>query len=179
MDEKQNAEILKELGDLRRKTEQHYRDYRNAGIAISTIFLSFVTGIAYKILTGHAISDLRIAFALMTASVIFGIFLYQVVLYGGFRFVAHAHYYQLMWFKSLLDPASDTQARDKVSNFSQESNRWFGFADKLFILICSGLLGHMLVCGLICFRINSVCGAVLAFCLPVIVGICRAAELRT
>ena len=179
MDEKQIEKVLKDLADLRKKTEEHYRDYRNAGIAISTIFLSFITGAAFKLSTHLATPDIRLTFALMTAILVFSIFLYQVLLYGGFRFVAHAHYYQLMWAQNSLGLNNEAQAHEKATAFSQDSNRWFGFADKLFIFVCSGIFGHMLISGLIYFRIDNICGLIVAFALPLSVGICRASNLRT
>ena len=78
MDEKQVDKLLKELADLRKKTEQHYRDYRNAGLAVSTIFLSFITGVAFKLSTHLATSDIRLTFALMTPVLVLSIFFESV-----------------------------------------------------------------------------------------------------
>jgi hypothetical protein len=172
--------LIKSEADQRAKTENSYRDYRNSGIATSTIFLGLITGAAYKLFeTRIHSSELKLAFAIATGLVVISIFSYQVILYFGFRCVAHGHYYNLKWIHSLINGQDGTLDMQKAISFHNDSNIHFWHADKLFVVICFAIFAHLLISGLIYMNVQNMYLLSVAFFLPVTAGYCKSQRLRT
>jgi hypothetical protein len=142
--------------------------------------MGLITGVAYKLFEVHIKSvQVKVAFVIITSLVVLGIFSYQLVLYWGLRSVAHGHYYNLKWIHDLLNHTDGDSDMKKAKEFHDNSNDYFGHADKLFAIICSGIFGHLVISGLIYIDVKNICLLSGIFFLSVFVGFLISQRLKT
>lgn len=182
-----DTETAKKLAELekdqRGKTEDKYQNYRNAGITLSTLLITFTAGLSYFLLQSNS-SDSLISVAkpfiyIHLALIIALCVIYQVLQYGGFRLVALTHFYYLRLITRTIRNETDSDSKDLMDRYSNRSNIYFGGADRIFIVSISVFLGYIINCFLIYIDCGRICYWSIVSVLSLFLGIYLAAELES